>query len=43
MRRLWYNFVKVRQTLRMTPAISAGVMDRLWEARDIIGLLEQRV
>jgi hypothetical protein len=37
---MWYNFVKVHQTLRMSPAMAAGVTDRLWEAEDVIALLE---
>jgi hypothetical protein len=26
-----YNFVKIHRTLRVTPAMAAGVTDRLWE------------
>jgi len=36
---MWYNFVRIHQTLRVTPAMAAGVTDRLWEAEDIIRLL----
>jgi hypothetical protein len=32
-----YNFVRIHQTLRVTPAMAAG--DRLWEIGDIIALL----
>ena len=35
-----YNFVKVHQSLRMTPAMAAGVTDRLWEIEDLVALLE---
>ena len=35
-----YNFVKVHQSLRMSPAMAAGVTDRLWEIEDLVGLLE---
>ena len=35
-----YNFVKVHQSLRITPAMAAGVTDRLWEIEDLVGLLE---
>ena len=35
-----YNFVRIHQTLRVTPAMAAGVTDRLWEIADIVGLLE---
>jgi len=34
-----YNFVKIHQSLRMTPAMAAGVTDRLWEIDDLVGLL----
>lgn len=34
-----YNFVRVHQTLRVTPAMAAGVTDRLWSIADIVALL----
>ncbi len=36
-----YNFVRIHKTLRCTPAMEAGVMDRLWTVRDIAALLER--
>lgn len=35
-----YNFIKIHRTLRMTPAMAAGVTDRLWEVSDLVALLE---
>jgi hypothetical protein len=35
-----YNFVRIHKTLRVTPAMAAGVADRLWEIGDIVGLVE---
>ena len=35
-----YNFVKIHRTLRMTPAMAAGVTERLWEVSDLVALLE---
>ena len=35
-----HNFVKIHRTLRVTPAMAAGVTDRLWEASDLVALLE---
>ena len=35
-----YNFVRIHQTLRVTPAMAAGVADRLWSVDDIVSLLE---
>ena len=31
-----YNFVRIHQTLRMTPAMAAGVTNELWSIRDLI-------
>jgi IS1 family transposase len=36
---MYYNFVRIHQTLRVTPATAAGVSDRLWSADDIVNLL----
>jgi IS1 family transposase len=40
---LHYNFVRIHQTLKVTPAMAAGVSDRLWEIRDIVALLDQEI
>jgi IS1 family transposase len=37
---MFYNFVRVHQTLRVTPAMAAGVTDRLWEISDVIAVIE---
>jgi len=39
---MYYNFVRVHQTLRVTPAMAAGVTDHLWEIADIVRLLEEK-
>jgi IS1 family transposase len=38
---MYYNFVRIHQTLRVTPAMAAGVTDKLWEVTDIVEMLEQ--
>lgn len=35
-----YNFVRIHQTLRVTPAMAAGVTDHVWEIEDVIALLD---
>lgn len=35
-----YNFVRIHQTLRVTPAMAAGVTDRLWSVEHIAALLD---
>ena len=37
---MYYNFVKIHQSLRMTPAMAAGVTERLWEIGDLVELFE---
>jgi transposase-like protein len=37
---MFYNFVRIHQTLRVTPAMAAGLTDRLWEIGDIVGVIE---
>jgi IS1 family transposase len=34
-----YNFIRIHQTLRVTPAMAAGVSNRLWSIQDLVGLL----
>ena len=36
----FYNFVRIHKTLRVTPAMAAGLADRLWDVRDIVALVE---
>ena len=31
----WYNFVRIHKSLRVTPAMAAGVADRLWSMEDV--------
>jgi IS1 family transposase/lambda repressor-like predicted transcriptional regulator len=35
-----YNFCRIHKTLRVTPAMAAGLTDRVWELDDIAALLE---
>jgi len=37
---LHYNFCRIHSKLRMSPAMAAGVTDRLWEIGDILKLIE---
>ena len=36
----YYNFVRVHKSLRLTPAMAAGVTDCLWEVSDLVAVLE---
>lgn len=35
-----YNFVRIHQTIRMTPTMAAGVTKKLWEMPDLVQVLE---
>ncbi len=35
-----YNFVRIHQTLRVSPAMAAGVADHLWELTELVALLD---
>jgi hypothetical protein len=37
---MYYNFVRIHQTLKVTPAMAAGVTDRLWEMSDLVEMIE---
>ena len=32
----WYNFCRVHQTLRVTPAMEAGLTDHIWSLRELL-------
>jgi hypothetical protein len=37
---MYYNFVRIHQTLKVSPAMAAEITDRLWEMTDVIDMLE---
>jgi IS1 family transposase len=37
---MYYNFVRMHQTLKVSPAMAAGVTDRLWEMIDVVDMLD---
>jgi len=39
---VFYNFVRIHRTLRMTPAMAAGIETRLWSMEDIVALIDAR-
>ena len=38
-----YNFVRVHKSLRLSPAMAAGVTDTLWTMEDIAERIDARV
>ena len=39
----YYNFCRVQQTLRVTPAMEAGLADHVWSLEELVGLLEGKM
>ena len=37
---MYYNFVKIHETLKCTPAMAAGVTPKLWEMTDVVAMIE---
>jgi hypothetical protein len=35
-----YNFCRIHKTLRITPAMAAGVTDHVWSVADIVSMIE---
>ena len=36
----FYNFCRIHKTLRMSPAMVAGITDRLWSLEDIVSRID---
>ena len=39
---VFYNFARIHKTLRTSPAMAAGVADRLWSMEDVVALIDAR-
>ncbi len=39
---MYYNFCRIHKTLRVTPAMAAGISDHLWDLEDVVKLLENK-
>src|SRR5580700_7766999 len=40
---MYYNFCRVHQTLRVTPAMEAGISNHVWTLEELVGLLDNDV
>jgi hypothetical protein len=36
-----YNFCRIHQSLRCTPAMEAGITDHVWGLEEVVGLIDQ--
>src|SRR5438034_1674180 len=39
----YYNFCKVHNSLRITPAMAAGISDHVWEIDELVSLLNPKL
>jgi hypothetical protein len=39
---VYYNFCRVHQTLRVTPAMEAGIASHVWGIEELVSLLEPK-
>lgn len=40
---MWYNFGRVHQTLRVTPALEAGISDHVWTLAEVVALSDEMI
>jgi hypothetical protein len=39
---MYYNFCRIHQTLRVTPAMEAKVTDHVWEISEVLGFIKEK-
>ena len=39
---VWYNFIRVHKTLRVTPAMEAGLSETVWDMEDLVQIMDER-
>ena len=39
---VWYNFIRIHKTLRVTPAMEAGLGDAVWDMGDLVRIMDER-
>ena len=37
---VWYNFVRIHKTLRVSPAMAAAISKTLWSMEDVVALID---
>ena len=38
----WYNFIRVHKTLKVTPAMEAGLSKTVWDMEDLVRIMDER-
>ena len=39
---VWYNFIRIHKSLRVTPAMEAGLSDTIWDMEDLVRVMDER-
>ena len=39
---VWYNFIRIHTTLRVTPAMAAGLSETVWDMADLVRIMDER-
>ncbi len=39
---MFYSFARIHKTLKVSPAMAAGVTDKLWSMEDIVAIIDAR-
>ena len=39
---VWYNFIRIHKSLRVTPAMEAGLSDTIWDMEDLARIMDER-
>ena len=39
---MWYNFIRIHKTLRVTPAMAASISDTVWDMGDLVRIMDER-
>jgi hypothetical protein len=37
---VFYNWTRIHKTLRITPAMAAGLTDRVWDMTDVVAMMD---
>ena len=39
---VWHNFIRIHKTLRVTPAMAAGLSKTVWDLEDLVRIMDDR-
>ena len=39
---VWYNFIRIHKSLRVTPAMTAGLSETVWDMEDLVRIIDER-